>query len=184
MGFATICLSTSAKSSQALHQRGQRLTVSLLFESSPNADESFGRGMLAACVDLCKAFDSVNRDAFWRILSLHGVPPKLINLMAELYSGTESAVRCGDAVVGRVSVASTTARWGSRVSSTKHPEFRSLPSDNSEGTGPIQDRESSINQPRGHRVICQTSKYLEAYVANYRVFTPSMGLERDKSFLC
>ena len=30
-----------------------------------------------------------------RIVVLRGVPPKLINLMSELYSGTESAVRCG-----------------------------------------------------------------------------------------
>ena len=42
----TTCLSTSLQSSQALHQRGQRFTVSLLFGSSPNADESFGRGCL------------------------------------------------------------------------------------------------------------------------------------------
>ena len=54
--------------------------------------------MLAAFVDLSKAFDSVNRDDLWRILGLHGVPPKLLNLMSELYSGTESAVRCGDSI--------------------------------------------------------------------------------------
>ena len=40
----------------------------------------------------------MNRDALWGILGLHGVPPKLINLMSELYSGTESAVRCGDTI--------------------------------------------------------------------------------------
>ena len=50
----------------------------------------FRQGLLAAYVDLCKAFDSLNRDALWIILSLRGVPPKLINLMSELYSGTES----------------------------------------------------------------------------------------------
>ena len=43
-------------------------------------------------------FDSVNRDALWRILGLRGVPPKLIDLMSELYSGTESAVRCGGTI--------------------------------------------------------------------------------------
>ena len=43
-------------------------------------------------------FDSVNQDALWRILSLHGVPPKLFNPISELYSGTESAVRCGDSI--------------------------------------------------------------------------------------
>ena len=37
----------------------------------------------------------MNRDALWRILGLRGVPPKLIDLMSELYSGTESAVRYG-----------------------------------------------------------------------------------------
>ena len=54
------------------------------------------QGLLTADVDLRKAFNSVNRDALWRILGPRGVPPKLINLMSELYSGTESAVKCGD----------------------------------------------------------------------------------------
>ena len=58
----------------------------------------FRQGLLAAYVDLCKVFDSVNRDALWRILGLRGVPPKLIILMPELYSGTESSVRCGDTI--------------------------------------------------------------------------------------
>ena len=52
----------------------------------------FRNGLLAAFVD------SVNQDALWRILDLRGVPPKLINLMSELYSGTESAVRCGGTI--------------------------------------------------------------------------------------
>ena len=56
--------------------------------------------LLAAYVDLCKVFDSVNRDAFWRILGLRGVLPKLILLMSELYSGTESAVRSSDTISG------------------------------------------------------------------------------------
>ena len=55
-------------------------------------------GLLAAYVNLCKAFNSVNQDALCRILGLRGVPPKLINLMSELYAGTESAVRCGDTI--------------------------------------------------------------------------------------
>ena len=55
----------------------------------------FRQGLLAAYVDLCKAFDSVIWDALWRILGLCVVQPKLIDLMSELYSGTESAVRCG-----------------------------------------------------------------------------------------
>ena len=54
--------------------------------------------LLVADVDLCKAFCSVNRDALCRILGLCGVPPKMINLMSERYSGTEIAVRCGDTI--------------------------------------------------------------------------------------
>ena len=50
----------------------------------------FRQGLLAAYVHLCKAFDSVNQDALGRILVLRGVPPKLINMISELYSGTES----------------------------------------------------------------------------------------------
>ena len=49
----------------------------------------------------------------------------------------------------RASAASTTARWSSRVDSTEHPESRSDRSENSEGTGPLQDRESSVIPPRG-----------------------------------
>ena len=60
--------------------------------------QEFRQGLLAADVDLSKAFDSVNRDVLWRILGLRGVPQKLIDLMSELYSGTESAVSCGDTI--------------------------------------------------------------------------------------
>ena len=58
----------------------------------------FRQGLLAAYVDLCKAFDAVNLDALWRILGLRGVPPKLINLISETYSRAESAVRCGGTI--------------------------------------------------------------------------------------
>jgi hypothetical protein len=44
-----------------------------------------------ACIDLTKAYDSVNRGA----LHLHGVHPKLIALLADLHSGTYAAVKVG-----------------------------------------------------------------------------------------
>ena len=40
----------------------------------------------------------MNQDAIWKSLGLRGAPPNLINMMSELYSGTESAVRCGDTI--------------------------------------------------------------------------------------
>ena len=52
----------------------------------------------AAYIDLRKAFDSVDRDALWRLLRFRGVPQTLINLLFKLYSGTESAVRCGSSI--------------------------------------------------------------------------------------
>ena len=59
------------------------------------------------------------------------------------YGLCADVIHHGDIVVGRVSAASTTARWSSRVGSTEHPESRSYLSDNSKGTGPLrlQDRE-------------------------------------------
>ena len=46
----------------------------------------------------------MNQDALLGILGLHGVPPNMINLMSELYSGTEGAVRCGDTISDLFSV--------------------------------------------------------------------------------
>ena len=59
----------------------------------------FRQGMLAAYVDLKKAFDSVHREALWDLLRLRGIPARIIDLLTGLYSGTESAVKCGGAGV-------------------------------------------------------------------------------------
>ncbi|KAG0726800.1 DNA-directed RNA polymerases I, II, and III subunit RPABC2 [Chionoecetes opilio] len=54
--------------------------------------------MLAAYVDLKKAFDSVHRESLWDLLRLRGIPARAIGLITGLYSGTESAVKCGAGV--------------------------------------------------------------------------------------
>ena len=59
---------------------------------------AFQRGLLAAYVDLKKAFDSVHRESLWEILRIRGVPAKIIDLLTGLYSGTDSAVKCGGGV--------------------------------------------------------------------------------------
>ncbi|KAG0716716.1 Serine/threonine-protein kinase pelle [Chionoecetes opilio] len=56
--------------------------------------------MLAAYVELKKAFDSVHRESLWDILRLRGIPARTIGLITGLYSGTESAVKCGAGVSG------------------------------------------------------------------------------------
>jgi len=70
------------------------IAVRVLTECS----REFQQGMLTAHVDLHKVFDSVNRDALWGILGVRGVSLKLIDLISELYSGTESAVRYGGVI--------------------------------------------------------------------------------------
>ncbi|XP_069989723.1 uncharacterized protein [Penaeus vannamei] len=57
----------------------------------------FDRGLLAAYFDLKKAFDSVHRELLWEILRLRGIPTRILGLIASLYTGTESAVKCGGA---------------------------------------------------------------------------------------
>ena len=50
----------------------------LAFRVLAERRREFWQGLLAAYVYLCKAFDSVTRDALWRILGLGEVPPKLM----------------------------------------------------------------------------------------------------------
>ena len=50
-------------------------------------------------------------DALWRIFGLRGVPPKLIDLMSELYSGTESAVRCCGTISHLFQVVTGVCQW-------------------------------------------------------------------------
>ena len=51
-----------------------------------------------AFVDLRKAYDSVPRDTLWRILRVYGVHTKLIDLLMDLHTGTQAAVRMGGVV--------------------------------------------------------------------------------------
>ena len=58
----------------------------------------FRQGMLAAYVDLKKAFDSVHRETLWDILRLRRIPAGIIGPISGLYSGTETAVKGGGGV--------------------------------------------------------------------------------------
>ena len=60
----------------------------------------YDRAVLAAYIDFKKAFDSVSREALWKLLELRGIPPRLVRLISALYSGTESAVKCGAVTSG------------------------------------------------------------------------------------
>lgn len=60
----------------------------------------FRQKLLAAYVDLKKAFDSVHRKSLWEVLRVRGVPAKIIDLISALYSDTVSAVKCGGSCSG------------------------------------------------------------------------------------
>ena len=55
--------------------------------------------MLAAYVDLKKAFESLHHEVLWDLLRIRGIPAGIIGLLSGMYSGTESVVKC----VGSVS---------------------------------------------------------------------------------
>ena len=48
----------------------------------------------ANCIDFQKAFNSVNRPAFRRILALYGIPDKIISVIKMLYSDFSAKVIC------------------------------------------------------------------------------------------
>ena len=58
----------------------------------------FQQRLLAVYVDFKKAFDSVHRETLWEILRVRGIPARIIGLITGLYSGTESAVKCGGGI--------------------------------------------------------------------------------------
>ena len=55
----------------------------------------YRQGFVAAYVDLKKAFDSVDRGSLWELLRRRGVPSRVLDLIAALYTDTESAVKFG-----------------------------------------------------------------------------------------
>jgi hypothetical protein len=53
----------------------------------------YKQSLYLAFVDLRKAYDSIPRDALWRVLSAYYVEPKVIELLADLHTGTQAAVK-------------------------------------------------------------------------------------------
>ena len=54
----------------------------------------FSRPLWAAYIDLKAAFDSVDRNALWKLLTSLGVPPKILSLFQGLYTDTSALAAC------------------------------------------------------------------------------------------
>ena len=63
--------------------------------------------------------------------------PKHVPKLKKIEKSTYCTLSEVDIVAGRVSAASTTARWSSRVDSAEHPESRSYLSENSKRYGSL-----------------------------------------------
>ena len=55
--------------------------------------EEWQKSLILNFVDFKKAFDCVHRPSMWKIVELHGVPRKIVNIMKSMYEGSESCVR-------------------------------------------------------------------------------------------
>jgi hypothetical protein len=77
----------------------------------------YNTSMWTAFVDFRKAFDSINREALWRVLAARGVCPKLIQLIKNLYSGCAASLQLNGAT-SRMFPMTTGVRQGCPMSPT------------------------------------------------------------------
>ena len=84
---------------QSAFRKGRGLTDALFtIRQVISKSVAFDQPLFMAFVDLRKAYDSVPRDTLWRILHVYGVHTKLIELLMDLHTGTQAAVRMGGVV--------------------------------------------------------------------------------------
>jgi hypothetical protein len=87
--------------SQSAFRKGRGLTDALFtVRMLISKCVEFGQPLYMAFVDLRKAYDCVPREALWKVLRVYGVHGKLIELLEDLHTGTQAAVKLGGAVSG------------------------------------------------------------------------------------
>lgn len=75
------------------------------------------RPLYIAFIDLTKAFDSVNREALWKILALYGFPQKFIAILKLLYTDMMAAV-IGNGSIGEPFPINTGVKQGCVIAPT------------------------------------------------------------------
>ena len=75
--------------------RQARGTVDMIFTVRQLQEKSReqNKGLFITFVDLTKAFDTVNRDALWKIMSKFGCPEKFVNIVRLFHDGMQARVK-------------------------------------------------------------------------------------------
>ena len=75
--------------------RQGRGTVDMIFTVRQLQEKSReqNKGLFITFVDLTKAFDTVNRDALWKIMSKFGCPDKFVNMVRLFHDGMQARVK-------------------------------------------------------------------------------------------
>ncbi len=63
-----------------------------------------GESLYVLFVDLRKAYDSVPRQALWKVLEKYGVPEKMLNVVKSFHEGMHAEIRVGSTVTDRFEV--------------------------------------------------------------------------------
>ena len=78
--------------------RKGRGCTDMLFAARQLAEKSreHADSLFVLFVDLKKAYDSVPRQALWRVLENYGVPPTILSVIKSLHEGMTAVMRVGD----------------------------------------------------------------------------------------
>ena len=75
-------------------------TARQLFEKSKEHDES----LFVLFVDLCKAYDSVSREALWQVMKKYGVPPVMLSLIRSCHDDMTAVVRVNGGTTDEITI--------------------------------------------------------------------------------
>ena len=86
--------------------RAGRGTIDMIFAVRQVLEKAReqNRDLYLMFVDLTKAFDSVNRDALWKVLSKCGCPPKFLKIVQQLHDDMHGSVTSGTEKTSRFAI--------------------------------------------------------------------------------
>ena len=113
-GFAHICLARMKRTifaKQRPQQSGftpDRSTLDRIVALRLLAERrrEYRQPLYTDYIDLRAAFDSLDRNSLWNILTTIGIPPKLVDIIKTLYSSTHSVARVNGTIPEAFSISS------------------------------------------------------------------------------